>query len=101
MSNILRDLADIIARSLLSIFVRSWHSGKVPEDWKKVNVAFVFMMVKRGDLVNHRPISLTLSPGNTMKIILENISEHMKDKKVTKSSEQGSTNVPDQPEILL
>lgn len=59
------------------------------------------MTAKRGDLVNHRPISLTLSPGNTMKIILENISEHMKDKKVTKSSEHGFTKVPDQPECLL
>jgi len=38
----LRELADIIARPLLTIFYQSWQQGAVSGEWRKVNVTPVF-----------------------------------------------------------
>lgn len=46
----LRELADITDRPFSIIFERSWQSGKVPEDWKKVEVTPPFKNVKKGEL---------------------------------------------------
>jgi len=35
---VLRELADVIPEPLSIIFERSWRTGEVPEDWRKVNV---------------------------------------------------------------
>ncbi|KYO29133.1 hypothetical protein Y1Q_0009922 [Alligator mississippiensis] len=35
---VLEELANIIAQPLTQIFKNSWHSGEMPEDWKKANV---------------------------------------------------------------
>ncbi|KAJ7425019.1 hypothetical protein BTVI_04117 [Pitangus sulphuratus] len=47
---VLRELEDMISRTLMIIFERSWMSGKVPEDWKKANVISVFKKGKKEDL---------------------------------------------------
>ncbi|RMC16634.1 hypothetical protein DUI87_06572 [Hirundo rustica rustica] len=39
---VLRKLADIIARGLMIMFERPWRSEEVPEDCKKANVTLVF-----------------------------------------------------------
>jgi len=39
---VLKELADVMAGSLSIIYQRSWEPGKVPADWKLVNVVPVY-----------------------------------------------------------
>ena len=44
---VLRELADVIAESLPTIFERSWRRGEMPEDWRKANVTPIFQKARR------------------------------------------------------
>lgn len=62
----------------------------MPEDWRKTNVTPFSKKGKKEDTGKWRQLSLTLIPGKmTEKLILETFSMHMKDKKVTVSSQHG------------
>ena len=66
--------------------------GKVPESGEKTDITPVFQKGKEEDLGNSRLVSLTLIPGTVMEqLILEIISIHRKDKKVTQDSQHGFT----------
>lgn len=71
---------------------RSWQSGKVPEDYKKVNVIPIFKKSIKRDAGNYRPISFTSIPGKGMaQLILEAISKHGEHKEVIRNSQHGFT----------
>lgn len=71
---VLRELANVLARPLSIIFDQSWRLGEVPEDWRKANATPIF---KKEDPGNYRLISLTSTPGKVMEpLILETISRH-------------------------
>ncbi|KAK4823331.1 hypothetical protein QYF61_000933 [Mycteria americana] len=84
---VLRELTNVTARLLLSIiFQKSWQLGKVHEDWQRANVT-IFRKGEKEDTGNNSPGSRTSITGKVMEqIILENLSKHMKGRKVAGSS---------------
>lgn len=55
----LRELANVVARPFLIVFVKSRWSGEVPEDQKKANGASVFKKDKEEDPGNYRVVGPT------------------------------------------
>lgn len=79
---VLRDLADV---KITIILERLWQPGQCPEVWQKENVTPI---CRKKDLGSYRPVSLILILGKVLEqIILETISKHMEDKKLTGSSQ--------------
>ncbi|KAJ7411463.1 hypothetical protein BTVI_50153 [Pitangus sulphuratus] len=68
---ILKELADVIAKTPSMIFEQPWESREVPADQKLPNIVPVFKKGKKEDSRNYWPVSLTLVPGKVMEIFCE------------------------------
>ncbi|PKU36829.1 rna-directed dna polymerase from mobile element jockey- hypothetical protein [Limosa lapponica baueri] len=88
---VLREKADVIAKPFSIILKRSWRTGAVTKDWRKANVTPVFKKGKE-DPGNYRLVSLTSVPGKVMEQhILDVISKHVEEEKVTENGQHGFT----------
>ncbi|CAM5178580.1 unnamed protein product [Eretmochelys imbricata] len=88
----LRELADVTAESLAIIFENVWRSAEVPDNWKKANIASMFLKGKKENLENYRPFSLISVPGKIMEQVLkESILKHLEERKVIRNSQHGFT----------
>jgi len=66
---VLRQLAEMIAKLLSTIYQCSWTTGEVPEDSRLTGVAPIYKKGCKKDLENYRPVSLTSVPGKVMEQI--------------------------------
>jgi len=78
---VLRELTKVVAKPLCMIFEKSRHSGEVPGDWKKGNIAPIFKKGRKEDPGNYRLVSLTPMNGKIMEQILSMLS-HMENREV-------------------
>lgn len=67
-----------------TIFDQSWQPGEVPNDQRKINITPIFRRGRKKDPGNYRATHQTL--GKVMEqLILEAISRHTKNKKITRT----------------
>ena len=76
----LRELVEVIAKSLSTIYQSFWSTREVPGCWTLASVTPLYKKCHKDDQENYRPISPALVPGKvTEQIILSEITWHMQD----------------------
>ncbi|KFQ20254.1 hypothetical protein N332_03300, partial [Mesitornis unicolor] len=63
---VLRELADVYAKTLSIIYQQSWLTGEVPVGWRLANVTPIYKKGQKDDPGNYRPVSLTSVPEKVM-----------------------------------
>ncbi|PKU42195.1 rna-directed dna polymerase from mobile element jockey-like [Limosa lapponica baueri] len=87
---VLKELADMFAKQLSIIYMKSWLTGEVPMDWKVANVTPIYKKGKKEDPGNRRPVSLTSIPGKVMEqVILSAITNHITGNQGIRPSQHG------------
>lgn len=83
-SRILKELAEVFAKSLSNICYQSWLTRKVPDDWRLANVMPIYRKSRKEDPGNYRPVSLASVPEKIREITWTAITLHIQDKQVVR-----------------
>ncbi|KAJ7401666.1 hypothetical protein BTVI_93109 [Pitangus sulphuratus] len=87
---VLRELADMVAKTLSMIFEKSWQSGEVLHDQKKGNLAPIFESGGMSEPGNYRTVSFV--PGKIMEqILLQTVLRHTEDREMVQDCQRGFT----------
>jgi hypothetical protein len=86
----LQNCKEEISPVLATIYRKSLKEGRVPEEWKTVNVIPIFKKGSKKVPGNYRPISLTCICCKVMESLLkEDITQHLKRNKILKDTQHG------------
>ncbi|KAK4819994.1 hypothetical protein QYF61_017373 [Mycteria americana] len=87
---VLRELAEVLTKTLSILYQQSWLTAEVPVDWRLANVMPIDKKGWKENPGNYRPVSLTLVPGKVMEqIILSAITQHIQYNQVIRPSQHG------------
>ena len=87
---VLRNLANVIFKSLNNIFSQSLLCNIVPHDWKLANVTHLFKKGPKNMASNYRPVSLTYQVCKIMESILkDDIINHLEQNGFIRDSQHG------------
>jgi len=87
---VLRELVEVRAKPLSTIYQHSWSTGEVPENKWLDDVTPIYKKDHKKDPGNYRPVSLTLVPSKVMEqITLREITQHVWDNQGIRPSQQG------------
>ena len=69
---LLKLLRDEVATPLTILFRKSIDEGRIPDDWRKINVTPIYKKGSRAEPGNYRPVSLTSVIGKLLERIVKN-----------------------------
>ncbi|KFQ03299.1 hypothetical protein N329_03616, partial [Haliaeetus albicilla] len=80
---VLRELMEMLTKTLSIICQQSWLTGEIPADWRLENVTPIYKKSWKEDPWNYRLVRLTSVPGKVMEqIILCTITRHLQNNQV-------------------
>ncbi len=87
---VLKEIVDVTAPILTSIFRKSYSTGILPDDWKSANVSPIYKKGSKSDAANYRPISLTCTSCKLMEhIVTSHIMKHARDQEILYDLQHG------------
>jgi len=87
---LLKECASAVAEPLSLIFVKSFDTGTLPEDWRKAHIVPILKKGDRTDKANYCPVSLTSVPCKLMEsMIKDKVMSFMQENSVFSTAEHG------------
>jgi hypothetical protein len=92
-TQLLRELAPIIAPMLTTLFQASINQGTIPSEWKEANVVPIFKKGDKSRASNYRPVSLTVVTCKMLEhVICRSIHKHLEKHRILTDAQHGFRN---------
>jgi len=89
---LMKECASEISLPLQLIYLKSFETGIIPQDWKLANITPIFKKGKRNDPGNYRPVSLTSVPGKVMEsLVKDRMTEYYEEQCSLSTNQHGFT----------
>ena len=88
-NRVLKEMRDVIAYPLYTLFRQSLDEGVVPRGWKDAIISPIYKKGSKAVPVNYRPVNLTSNVCKLMERVLKSEIEDHLEKNVTKNSQHG------------